>query len=273
MGKMMIRILILFFSLQFSLYGSGVPNFEDISRSENVIFFLSTPRSGSNLITGCLTIIARKPVSWLQWGKDVFDPLSPYRTHPSYNRLNLSLLSHIPILYRAHDAAKLNGVISKKNKLIFATRNPKELLFRAFYLTSSPPKTPSKAFIKKFTSGYLKNFRAFNLWDPKNRYLIFYEDFINHETLELSKILRFMGEETPYIEDFKANKEEYLKRLFESYQMQHNLVNGGASSLQGPRAIHYTKNVPRNVLKSVDMALIKAAPLIWKKYLRRFRTL
>ena len=272
MEKLILRFLILFFSLQFGLHGSGVPNFNDISRSENVIFFLSTPRSGANLITGCLTIIARKPISWLQWGNEVFDSSSPYRNHPSYNRLNLPLLSHVPILYRAHDASKLKGVVSKKNKLIFSTRNPKELLFRAFYLTASPPKKPSKAFIRKFISGYLQNFRMFHSWDPKNRYLIFYEDFINHETLELSKILRFMGEETPYIEDFKANKEAYLKRLFESYQMQHNVVNGGASSLQGPRAIHYTKNVPRNVLKSIDMALIKAAPLIWKKYLRRFRT-
>lgn len=268
----MSRILVFFLSLHFCLYGSAVPNFEDMSQCENVVFFLSTPQSGSNLVSGNLGIITRKPISWIRWGMKIFDPTSQHRNHPSYNRIGLRLISDTPLLYRTHYVSDLNEVSSQKNKLIFVSRNPKELLFREFYLNAQPAELPSNEFIDDFLTKYLNNFHVYISWDAKNKYLVFYEDVIDQETEQLVKILEFIGEEPTYLEDFITNKEEYLAQQLESYKTQHARVKGGASAKDGPKTIYYSKNVPKNILTYIDDYIKKDAPRIWEQCLKRFQT-
>jgi hypothetical protein len=270
-GDSMMRKLIFLLALHFSLYGSAIPNFENMSQCENVTFFLSTTRSGSNLVSASLGIITRKPIAWIKWGMQVFDPSSPYRNHPSYNRLGLSLISDTPLLYRSHLADDLSQVPSHLNKLIFVTRNPKELLFRDFYLKASSD-VPSTEFIQQFLDAYLKNFDLYDSWLAENRYLIFYEDFIYQDDQLLIQLLQFMGEEPTYFEDFLSHKEEYLARLLDSYKTQHSTNKGGASSKDARKLLYYSESVPIHILTYIDDYLKSAAPTIWERYLKRFQS-
>lgn len=259
--------------LCFSIFASEVVNSNEIGNNKNVVFFLSTPKSGINVITGCLSVITRKPISWFAWGEDILDPSSKYRNHISYNRLGLTLVSDTPLLYRTHyQFDELMQVPSETNKLIFVTRNPKELIYRKFFLQASPLENPDAEFVEEFFIRYLKAFDVFEAWDPNNRMLVFYEDFIAHDNEILLQLLKFMEEPTTFLEDFIINKQEYFRRLLESYAQQHKRNFGGASSKNGPKEIYYTNNASPETLRFIDEYLRKKAPKIWIKYLKRFKT-
>jgi hypothetical protein len=151
-----IYIIFLFYFSFTVACASEIPDFQEIGNSRGVLFLLSTTRSGSNWISASLSAITRKPISWLCHGKKIFDPSSALRKRPSYNRLGLTLISDEPLLYRTHYwFAELMRVPSRFNKLIFITRNPKELLFRQFFLKSPACKIPDLQYIETFFDDYL----------------------------------------------------------------------------------------------------------------------
>jgi len=256
--------------ISLSLNASEIPNFADLSQTENAILFLSTPRSGSNWISGCLSAITRKPISWLHWKRTFFQSIR--RHDPSYNRLKLHLVTGKPLLYRTHyEFDELMQIPSDRNKLIFVTRNPKELIFRAFFLSSPGMDFPSTQFLDEFLIDYLPPFEIYDKWADENRFLVFYEDFIENDDSILLDLIVFMKEEPCYWEDFSSNKQSYFSRLIKSYQRQHKENLGGASSSKsGPQAIYYTQYVSADVLKEIDEYIQKKSPLIWEKYLKRF---
>ena len=269
----MIRHLFFLFCIHFSIFASEIVNFSDASQNKNVTFFLSTPKSGTNLITGCLSAITRKPISWFYWGNSILDPSSEYRNHLSYNRLGLPLISDIPLLYRTHyQFVELMDVPSQHNKLVFATRNPKELLYRKFFLQASSSENPDPQFIEEFLNKYLKAFDVYDSWFPENRMIVFYEDFIDHEDDILLQLLYFMEEPPVFLDDFLKNKLEYMFRLLESYTNQHTHNSGGASSREGPKPIYYTRNASPETLMYIDKYLQTAAPQTWENYLKQFQT-
>lgn len=268
---MMCRILFLIF-IQTAIYGSEVPNFKKIDKSRNVTFFLSTTKSGSNLVSASLSAITRKPISWLGWGNKIFDPSFEGRNNPSYNRLGLSFVSDKPLLYRTHyGLSKLMKVPSKLNKLIFVTRNPKELIYRKFFLQSPSLENPDSQFIEEFLDGYLQVFKVYNSWYPENRFIVFYEDFIDQDEVILLQVLEFMDEEPKFLDDFINNKQEYRIRLLNSYNQQHKDTAGGKSSIGKSKAIHYSKNASPEILTFIDEYIKRKAPNIWKQYLKRFQ--
>lgn len=267
------RHLFFLLLLHMSLSGSEYVNFTDSRKNKNKTFFLSTPKSGSNVITGCLSAITRKPISWFYYGNEIHNPDSKHRKHISYNRLELNLVSDIPLLYRTHyEYAQLSLVPSISNKLIFATRNPKELLYRSFYLSKSRSENPNKRFIKKFLNNYIKAFKVFEAWCPNTRKIIFYEDFITNDNEILIELLQFMQEPPLFYDDFLINKQDYLTQLLQSYSNQHKHNLGGSSSKHGTKALYYTRNASLEKLSFIDNYLQKKAPKIWDQYLKRFKT-
>jgi len=271
----MLRYIFMFLTLTYaSIASSNVVNYIQPSKNENIVFFLSTPKSGTNVITGSLSAITRKPISWFYWGNSIMDPASKNREHISYNRLGLTLDTDIPLLYRTHyQFNELSLVNSEKNKLIFVTRNPKELLYRKFLLEKKASEIPDKKFIEEFLLKYLKAFEIFEHWNEHTRMLVFYEDFIVNDDACLVQMLNFMNEPLKYYEDYLTHKQEYLDRLLQSYSKQHQHNNGGASSKGGPKPIYYTRNASRETLLEIDEFIKTNAPAIWVKYLKRFEEL
>lgn len=260
--------------LPFAIIASEFVDFNESRNNKNITFLLSTPKSGTNLITGCLSAITRRPISWFYWGDSIGNPSSNYRQHISYNRLGLPLISDIPLLYRSHyEFAKLMQVPFELNKLIFATRNPKELIYRSFFLQASQSdEEPNDQFIEEFLNWYLQAFEVYEAWCPSTRRIVFYEDFIINDESILLELLRFMDEEPLFFEDFLNNKQEYLSRLLLSYADQHKHNLGGSSSKEGPKPIYYTKNASPERLRFIEGFFLKNAPEIWEKYLKRFET-
>lgn len=267
----MIKYLFLFFCI-FSLDASNIAHFKNPRLNRNIVFCLSTPKSGSNLITGCLSAITRKPISWFYWADSILDPTSKDRQHISYNRLGLPLVSDIPLLYRTHyEISELMKVPSTQNKLIFITRNPKELIYRKFFLQTPVSENPDIEFIADYLDEYLESFKIYDTWFPDNRMVVYYEDFILQDDQILLQLLQFINEPPVYIDDFLEHKQEYLLRLLQSYSNQHTHNNGGSSSQNKPKAIYYTQNASHKTLKSIDDFIIARAPIIWEKYLKRYK--
>lgn len=176
-----------------------------------------------------------------------------------------------PLLYRTHYGLKnLRKVPSHLNQLIFVTRNPKELLYREFSLTTSLTPDPDPEFIKRFLDEYLQMFQIYEEWVEPNRCIVFYEDFLVDGDEILLKLLAFMQEPALYLEDYLTHKQEYLSKLLTSYAAQHVNNKGGASALGGSKPIHYTKNANPEILLYIDEYLRKEAPKIWERYLSRF---
>jgi hypothetical protein len=234
---------------------------------------LTTPRSGSNLVASGLSAMTRRPISWLRWGDSVFSPYSNRRQHPSYNRLKLPLASDIPLLYRAHyELDELGRVPSIDNQLIFLTRNPKELIFRAYRVAYPQGGEPDFAFIESFLRSYLAPFKVYDSWDSNNKMLIYYEDLIANENKILLDVLNFMGVIPAYLEDFISNKVEYKQRALDSYKKQHVENNGGASSVGEPKAIFYSQHARPEILSLIDEYIARTEPNLWELYLKRFES-
>jgi hypothetical protein len=253
------------------LYGTDRPDFDDLSSLKDVTFFLTTRKSGSNWVSTGLSLLTRRPIAWLDHGNAIFNPDSKWRNHPSYNRLKLPLISEEPLLYRTHFRwTQLMKVPSNQNKLIFVTRNPKELLFREFFLTSPCCESPDPSFIEAFLNQYLKAFHVYDSWTASTKKIVFYEDCIQRNDEILIDLLQFMGQEPNYLSDYIENKQIYRDRLLESYQEQHKGNFGGISSRQGPQEIYYSKNAYPHTLTYIDEYIKKVNPTIWEHYLKRF---
>ncbi|MBM3201444.1 MAG: sulfotransferase domain-containing protein [Chlamydiae bacterium] len=254
-----------FFSFLFvcsSLFASSIPVFENIKKTEDSIFLITTERSGSNWLSTSLSLITRKPISWIEWKYKI------HVNHPSYNRLNIELVSDNPLLYRTHLP---NGLIKKvprdKNKLIFLTRNPKEILFRSLLLKEMR-ETDKR--IWNFIDNYLEYFNLYESFHKTNRKLIFYEDFIHHHEEILLDVLDFMNEPATFWEDFILNKNFYFSSILSSYKDQHRSVDGGKSSQNGATEKFYSLDISKELLKKIDLYIQKAAPKIWEDHLSRF---
>lgn len=269
-----IRCLVFLLCFHLAIDASEVANFRSPSQNKDVVFFLSVPKSGTNVITGLLTAITRKPISWFYWGNSTLNPLSARRKHISYNRLGLDLISEYPLLYRTHyHHDELKGIPTEKNKLIFVLRNPKELIYRQFFLQGTSLPDPNPEFIAEFLKKYLNIVKAYDSWCSKTRMIVYYEDFIAHEDETVLQILQFMEEPPVFLDDYLNNKQEYMFRLLTSYAKQHTDNSGGISSSHGPMPIFYTRNASIETLKSIDRYLKTNAPKIWTNYLNRFETL
>jgi hypothetical protein len=186
--------------------------------------------------------------------------------------LGLPLASYRPLFYRSHtDFDKLMRIPMQQNKLIFVTRNPKELILKSFFSASPDVEKLDARFIANFLKDYLGAFAVYDSWHPENRLLVFYEDFIQEEDAMLLNILKFMDESPLYFEDFIMNKQEYISKLLESYREQHkNWKLAGVSSLEGPQPLFYSSQATPETLLFLDESLETAAPLIWERYLKRF---
>ncbi len=231
------------------------------SKTENTVILLSSPQSGTNLVSCTLNAITRKPIGDFRSGM-IYENVM--------NRLQLDSICSTPFIYRTHYADDLKRVSSKLNKLIFVSRNLKELLFRDYLIFSLEDLQSDE--VQSFINTYLQRFKVYESWNPHNRYLVFYEDFINQENDEITlALLDFVDEEPTFFYDYIEHKEEYLNKILDSYKNQHK-AKFGASSKNGAKALYYTKHRNSKILRSVDQILQKKEPLIWEKYLKRFQT-
>lgn len=227
---------------------------------EEKTIFLSTQRSGSNLVTCSLLAILHQPVGAYP------NKIQPYST----GRLKLDFVSNTPFLYRTHEFEDVEKASPDFVKLILLTRNYKELLLRGFQIRRTADLSSKE--VQAYINRYINNFRVFDKWSEKERLLIFYEDTINDfDTLLLSTV-EFLNLSPLFWDDFVANKEKYLNDIYTSYTNQHGGKNG-LSARKGQKEIFYSQDSDPRLLKALDVIFRAKDPYIWETYLKRFETL
>ncbi len=102
--------------------------------------------------------------------------------------------------------------------------------------------------------------------------LVYYEELIANEQGGILDVLRFMNITPAYFQDYMDHKEEYKRRVFESYRKQHEKDCGGKSSIGEPKPIFYSLDVRPGLLELIDEYIIKIEPDLWERYLKRFAT-
>jgi hypothetical protein len=224
-------------------------------------------RSGTNLVSCSLNAITRKPVG-------VF-PGKQYARLMN-ERLGLDMISDEPFIYRTHSFVDVAKASPEFSRLVFLTRNPKELLLRHFSIIQKSDLHQNH--IQAFLNEYLDYFRVLDSWPVNNRILLFYEDVIANLDQSLLTILDFIGEEPNFMDDYILHKTEYLDKILNVYkaicknQRKGEASREGESTREKPMPIYYTQNKSSELLKYIDQVLEEKDPVIWEKYLKRFQT-
>jgi hypothetical protein len=234
------------------------------SSAGNKAVFLTSERSGTNLVSLLLTAITRKPTG-------VF----PNITFPlGTNLFDVEPVSDVPFLYRIHEPGGIsvgtNGTWGNYNRFILLSRNPKELLCRTFSITQKSDL--HRRDVESFIKYYLSRFRKLESWAADKRLCVFYEDVISELDDTLLNILEFLGEEPRFMDDYIEHKAEYIDAVFNNYRDRYHTVKGGVSSLEGAKVTFYTQDKDVELLEYMDQVIEAHDPLIWKKYLKRFKT-
>ena len=256
----MVKLSFCFFLLlNFFLEGASFVLMDAPHLARDQVFLLSTPRSGTNLTIGSLQIIAKIPCFFV-YQENI------EKSWQDENRLLIDLdFSKSPLL-RTHSYATLQGISSTENRLIFLTRNPKELILRNLGEKLSEKKEEAQKLITKYLSYYLAMFRFFDHWELSHRLLVYYEELLLYPKQTLKRILEFLRENDKGLKNYMDHIETYQAKILDSYHHQHQ------SKSKGIDILYYSKRSSQKVLLELD-AIIKAMDLeLWHKYLHRFKT-
>ncbi len=241
----------------------------DVEAPEKIIgkeFFLTYPRSGTNLTIGILQYLTRKPL------RDTKNNLKLNLN--AYNRLKLEIENEKNTLYRLHASLDwqkelLTKLQTKKNKLLFVLRNPKECIVRHCSYSE-------QQFLKSVIENqggfaqYLFNLKIFDEWNDRTKLLLYYEDILATPEVVAIKLLEFFDESDDYLESYISNLDEILAGILTSYQKQ-SVVNKLKYSNKSIVPFH-SKNFSRESMRIVDEHIISAYPNLWNKYLKRYQT-
>ncbi len=222
-------------------------------------FLLTYPRSGTNLMSCYIQSLTAQPIHWIEQPD----------ARISDNRLGIPLDYTKTIIYRDHGQLNLSAWNKNQNQLLLVVRNYKESLHRANILFLKNPKDFLALFIQPSAAleDYTRNLMTYHNWDPAYRLLVYYEDLIQNPVEEMCRVLDFFGEEVP---DFLTT--EYLKEVslqaLESYHIQH-LPSGGSHS-KGEDLEYHTKQLPEEIVQTIDACMEQKYPLLWQQYLKRY---
>ena len=246
---------------------------------------LTQPRSGTVRALSILEAIAGKNIFWHDSAEKI--TLENGNLHPRFRRASplkkmnkldrsftkVEYLDKKNVIYGSHFHTCFKGWNQNNNKLIFLSRNPKEIFFRELLNKNVPISVESiKNFLPRIFPSYINRFKVYDLWPKKNRLLIFYDDTIGNSNLflQLEKLLNFVGVSFSFE---KENYDQFFEKILTFYKKEQKYAYGGLStSKSGPKKIYYTKNIDRELLKMIDNYLKVQNPEIWNKYLKRFET-
>jgi len=264
MNKSKLIIFSIFLMMVVSVYPRDEKEF-NIEKVKNSQFLLTYHRSGTNMFIVTTQLLFRKPVRRLH------DPFNAKGYQ--INLLELKLDNSRPTMYRTHIVRSCMDKIDKScNKLILILRNYKECLVsqnkysvRGFVFDVI--NSVNEEYQDSFKS-YITNLQYFENWENEStKLLIYYEDFVQYPEETISKIIEFFDEEPIDLDEFYKSYYEQIGKAYNSYKAT---SHHGKSNRQ---LIYHSKNFPKDVLYTVDEHIEKTYPLLWEKYLNRYKTL
>ncbi len=233
----------------------------------NKEFFLSFPKSGTNLALGLIQALTHKPYLAIQ------EKWTPSKEN--LNRANIDINTKKSPMFRTHGRHKkelvfLDRLDQNRNKLIMILRNPKECIVR-FCKYSEEEFLSSVLNNKGGFPLFISNLQAFDSWkNNQTKLIVYYEDLIKNPRAFAITVLEFLGESQYLLEDVILDYEKISSKILSSYQSQwekeKRLFSGG------DQEIFHSRNFSKVNMKKIDSHLEEQYPILWSKYLHRYQT-
>jgi hypothetical protein len=253
-----------------------------VKNIKNSCFFLTYPRSGTNLLISSYQYFFKQPFLHFNHKNFSFDL--------GTNRLNLKLdLSKKPI-YRTHKASDLDPIRKDKNFLIYIIRDFHECILRQYIrdMLFSNGSPNNEVEVQRFYDNenlllilqsdhwkkFKENLELFDKWDDDKRILFYYEDLINDLPTQLRRLANFLHESERKINlfDQMALDEEIMDKLklliLNSYENEMRIIGGSMSKGKDPK--FHSRKISKEKLELFDLYVIDDAYHLWKKYLQRY---
>ena len=214
---------------------------------EGKIHLMGYPRSGNHWIRFCLENLLSSA--------DALNQESSRYTYWGHNPRRLRL-------YRADQ---------EKDYLIVIVRNYRECMMRHhnnrddrmldFMRFEDSNLNRMEQLFEANRNGYILTLKCYEAWNPKNRFMVYYEDLINDPETNLKSLMRFLGQDEALVDafmiDFEAKRDESYKRYINPQSRYSNLI------------YHTSLMREENILECDEFMRTKY-PDYWEKYLSRF---
>jgi len=227
------------------------------------IYLLRAPRSGSHWLFYCINAALDKNILHsdgtrvteypLRNGGDITTAHNPYDLH-------------------------LNVNSDETDLLIFMVRNYRECMLRHFsspeavyteirHQTTNNHLANNKEWVFNFHANqYFHNFRVYELWNPKNRMIVYYEDLIENPRLVLSQIAHFIEESNKQnaIDNFMQHFNDHFEKSLQIYEETYT------SHTRGKSLLYHTNKAGLDKCFHLDTLVKNAFPEFVEKYLSRY---
>jgi hypothetical protein len=210
-------------------------------------FLLSYPRSGNTWMRYCLEYLTQRPTFHQNYQNSINKPLAW--------RAQFEIDCEKAPIEKVHI---LEGLPYDKSvdKLILLVRNPKEAIKRH-------EKKIITYDLLKISKLYFTDISIYDSWDPQNRILIYYEDFIKNPESTLRMVCNFLNEPVTKLADFMNNYEKHQKTAIGLY---------GESRTQGKDLLAHSREMGPELCRKADAWIEELYPEVWHKYLKdRYR--
>jgi len=212
-------------------------------------FLLSYPRCGRHLLFYCINYL---------YGETT--PLEDYSTP--------TLKKHISFNHVVKGGGGMDGC----EKLILAVRNYKEFIPRHFEQDIITLNEDITAFLEsnpaaagKSLNHFIDNLEYFDVFEGE-KLLIYYEDIIENFDESMIKLYEFLElENDEYLNDLIKNKDSHLNRGVKLYDERIG------SRSKGNDILFHSKNFSVEQLKEFDRFYRSEHPIIFEKYLKRYK--
>lgn len=116
---------------------------------------------------------------------------------------------------------------------------------------------------------YFNNLRCYDFWDPAKRFLIYYEDLIQHPHVVLSDLARFfkVDENTEAFQNFIASLDDHIHRCLGMYEAK------WPSFTKGNDVLYHSKKMGPKNCELLDREVKLHFPYYFHKYLSRYEWL
>ena len=253
----------------------------DLSKPEDVVgcdYILSYPRSGRHMVLNVVQNFFQREIR------------TGVKLSRKLNFIGKDVNLELPSMYKSHQVPfGFERVDPSKNKLILLLRNYKECIPRHQKQAKQSDfnidrlkkiilddnlnlgeKKRGNFFGDTIFGLYVNNLYFFENWsDEDTKLLVYYEDVISDPIESFKKILCFLDKDFLVPDDFEEQIYAYLEISKKIYKKKF----GAHASSGGKKEIYHSKSFPLSELQKIDSHIEEHHPMLWEKYLSRYKSM
>lgn len=186
-------------------------------------------------------------------------------------------------IYHSHVANSVFSLRNNRDRLIYLTRNPIELLLRTFgyknalkhlqymheHNTLKNNKTDTPSQIRTITN-IIKSYLAFHHYPIEQRLLLYYEDVISNPMKEMEKILNLIGERRTRLNRYAENIETIRNNARTAYTNQWDYDASHVIRSDGINPLYYQEKIASEEVEELKKWIRQVFPEPTHQYIKRF---